>query len=132
MKDKKTIASKLIESIVAVFKELFPSFIDKTYRKIEPELRQEISWITQIVSKINVVLESPGIDVLTALIPGDADDQFVDWARKVLPMWIKAFGRHPSNEDKAILSAKLVQDKIGMELSQALITSQVVYKKENG
>lgn len=130
MKDKKTIAGKLIESIVAVFKELFPSFIEKTYRKIEPELRQEISWITQIVSKINTVIESPGIDVLTDLIPGDADDQFIEWARKILPayreirMWL-------NNEQKALLSAELLIQKTGMELSQALITSQVVYKKEN-
>lgn len=130
MKDKKTIARKLIESIVAVFKELFPSFIEKTYRKIEPELRQEISWITQIVSKINDVIESPGIDILTALIPGDADDQFIEWARKILPAY-REIRIRLNNEQKAILSAKLLQDKTGMELSQALITSQVVYKKEN-
>jgi hypothetical protein len=127
----KTVAGKLLSAIWETFKELFPSFIDKTYRKIEPELRKEISWITQIVSKINDVLQSPVTDVITALIPGDADDDFVEWARRVLPALIGSVDPL-TNEGKALISAKLVMDRTDMELSQALITSQVVYKKENG
>lgn len=132
----KTVAGKIIAAIIKTFKDLFPSFIDKTYRKIEPELRKEISWITQIVSKINDVLQSPVMDFIVEIIPGEADDEFVQWARDILPGFIATINHtgKPSigNEDKAIASALLVKERTGMELSQALITSQVVYKKENG
>lgn len=132
----KTVAGKVIAAIVQTFKDLFPSFIDNTYRKIKPELRQEISWITQIVSKINDVLQSPVMDFIVEIIPGEADDEFVEWARNILPGFIATINHtgKPSigNEDKAIASALLVKERTGMELSQALITSQVVYKKENG
>jgi hypothetical protein len=132
----KTVAGKILASIWETFKELFPSFIDKTYRKIEPELRQEISWITKIVDKMNEVLENQGIDILTSVIPGDADNDFVNWARKATSAYLEFVKRKEIAQlksiDKANASALLTQDRTGMELSQALITSQVVYKKENG
>lgn len=127
----KTIAGKLIAGMVDTFKSLFPYFIQKTYRKIEPELRQEISWITQIVSKINDVLQSPGVDVIAYVIPGNADDKFVEWARIALPLFISKLKEPLSNSDKAKLSAELTHEKTGMKLSQSFITSQVIYEKEN-
>lgn len=128
-------AKTIVGKILAAFKSLFPSFIEKTYKKIEPELRQEISWITKIVSHINEGLQNPLVDIITMAIPGTKDDDFVKWARIVVPKLIASLqgtGKlQLSNEDKAIASAKLVVDRTDMELSQALITSQVVYKKEN-
>lgn len=126
---------RILQSIWQTFKDLFPDFIDKTYKKIEPELRQEISWITQIVSKINDVLKSPVVDIATALIPGNADEEFVKWAKIVVPKLLESLKANNvdylSPSDKAIASAKLTMDRSNIELSQALITSQVVYKKES-
>lgn len=129
----KTIAGKVLASIWETFKELFPSFIDKTYKKIEPELRQEISWITQIVSKINDIVQSPAADVAVALIniKGNPDEAFLSWARQTLPKWIAKYGYDLTNSEKALISAELTKERTDIELSQALITSQVVYKKEN-
>lgn len=131
----KTIAGKLIDSIVDTFKSLFSSFIEKTYKSIEPELRQEISWITQIVSQINEGLKNPLIDIITIAIPGTKDDEFVKWARIIIDgtlTHLKNTGvENLSNADKAKLSAEITKERTGMKLSQSFITSQVIYEKEN-
>lgn len=128
-------AKTIVGKILAVFKSLFPSFIEKTYKKIEPELRQEISWITQIVSHINEGLKNPLIDIVTTAIPGTKDDDFVKWARIIIDRTLthlKNTGVEKlSNADKAKLSAELTHEKTGMKLSQSFITSQVIYEKEN-
>lgn len=126
----KTKTGKILQSIWQIFKDLFPSFIDKTYNKIEPEIRQEISLITQIVSKVNDFVQSPLSNVLTDLIPVQADDKFVNWLKLNLPKYLDLKDKLDGGQ-KALISAKITQDRTGMPLSQSLITSQVVYQKEN-
>lgn len=126
----KTKTGKILQSIWQIFKDLFPSFIDKTYNKIEPEIRQEISLITQIVSKVNDFVQSPLSNVLTDLIPAQADDQFVNWLKLNLPKYLDLKDKLDGGQ-KALISAKITQYRTGMPLSQSLITSQVVYQKEN-
>lgn len=126
----KTIADKIIASIVSAFRATFPQLIKKTYNSLEPELRKEISWITQIVSKINDVLQSPGVDVITYVIPGNADDKFVEWARIALPFFLAEIKKPLSNSDKAKLSAELTQERTGFRFVESMISSQAVYEVE--
>jgi hypothetical protein len=66
---------KLIERIKATWLRLFG--VD---RKLENDVRKVIKVVAAIKKGIN----HPGVDVLTAFIPGDVDDKIVQAVRKAL------------------------------------------------
>lgn len=132
MSQKKTIAGKLIEWVIDLFKRNWASFVNKNYDKIPEDIKEKISIIIQVVNKVNEFAQSPIADVITNVIPGNVDDQFKEWLRKVLPIVLAKAGDVRIGSQRAAITAELTKELTGMRLAQSMATSQFVYEKEFG
>jgi hypothetical protein len=68
------------------------SFLSKIWNEakalfdgIPPELKTAIHIGVVITQNIKTLVDSPAADVLTAIIPGDIDDEIKNWLRAKLP-----------------------------------------------
>jgi hypothetical protein len=68
------------------------SFISKIWAEVKSlfstmpeELKTAIHIGVEVTEAIKVFVDSPAADILTAIIPGDADDEIKDWLRAKLP-----------------------------------------------
>ena len=132
----------------------FFSFIKGLISKVSPEVKSVVEIGIRLVENIKKYSDSGVVDVLTAIIPGDVDDKVVAAIRGYLPKLLASlqgieaalddkamkeyFDRINSLEDdaKAILTHgiasavnRVLSDEIG-SMSQAFITTEVVYKSE--
>lgn len=62
------------------------STIKSLFNNMESELKSAIHISILIVENIKKFVESPGADILTALIPGDIDDRIKNLLRDKLPV----------------------------------------------
>lgn len=69
------------------------SFLSKIWQQIKAlfegmpaELKLAIHIGVEVTENIKKLVDSPAADILTALIPGDADDKIKDWLRAKLPV----------------------------------------------
>ena len=65
--------------------------ISKLFHKVEDEVKKAIPVAINVVEQIKKVLDSPVADVITAIIPGDADDKLRAKLQLVLPGLILKF-----------------------------------------
>lgn len=131
-----------LKGVLATFISNFPKFYERLYKKIVPEIKEQVSVITKVVNGIKQFVDSPLADVLTQIIPGGVDDVMKDWLRKNLPAILTNLGYLEngiiklSDDSKAkggqlvALSSVLTSEITEMPLSQAAITAQVVYQAE--
>jgi len=131
-----------LKGVLSTFISNFPKFYDRLYKKIVPEIKEQVSVITKVVNGIKQFVDSPLADVLTQIIPGGVDDVMKDWLRKNLPAILTNLGYLEngiiklSGDSKAkggqlvALSSVLTSEITEMPLSQAAITAQVVYQAE--
>lgn len=66
--------------------------IKKLFEKVEKEVRKDIVIAISVVQRVKLVIDSPVADVITALIPGDADDRIKELLRKELPKILLELG----------------------------------------
>ena len=59
--------------------------IKKAFEGLKPELKKAISIGVEVVEKMKQYVARPGVDVLTAIIPGDLDDRIKERLREWLP-----------------------------------------------
>lgn len=59
--------------------------IQSLFEKVEQEVQKDVVVAITVVQRIKVVIDSPVADIVTALIPGDADDRVKDLLRQWLP-----------------------------------------------
>lgn len=64
--------------------------IKNFFKKIPKEAKNAIHIGVVVVDKIKSVVDNPGIDILTAIIPGELDDKVKDKLREVLPKILRS------------------------------------------
>jgi hypothetical protein len=77
------------------------SSIKHLFDNVEAEVKHLVPIATGVVQKVKEIIDSPVADVLTALIPGDADDKIKEMLRSFLP--------------KLILELQMVEDISSIE-----------------
>lgn len=129
-----------LKGVLSLFINNFPAFVEKLFKKIPDELKEQLSLIITVVNGVKKFVDSPLADVLTAIIPTQLDDNVKDWLRLRLPDVLEKLnlvndGIISLSEDKAVrgaqlrsISSVLTSELTGMPEDQAAITSQVVYK----
>lgn len=130
----KTVAGKVIEAILSVFKENWLSFITKLWKKIPEELKEKLIEIVEIVERVKTYVDSPAVDLITAAIPGKADDEAVKWLRAILRTLTAELNLldKPTSEysatDLQSLATRLTQEVTGMPFGQSAITIENCYQ----
>jgi hypothetical protein len=66
--------------------------IASLFEKVEKEVKKDVVIAISVVQRIKVVIDSPVADVVTALIPGDADDRAKTLLREWLPKLLLQLG----------------------------------------
>lgn len=69
---------------MSIFKKIW-SGIKKAFEGLKPELKNAIHVGVTVVNNMKSFVDSPAADILTALIPGDLDDQIKLKLREYLP-----------------------------------------------
>lgn len=59
--------------------------IENIFARIRPSLKKAIGVSVELVENVKKFVDSPAADVITAIIPGDADDRMKQKIRKALP-----------------------------------------------
>ena len=71
-------------SLKKFFQRIWDS-IENFFQGLLPELKDAIAIGVTVVDNMKKVMENPVVDVLTAIIPGDLDDQIKNRLRALLP-----------------------------------------------
>lgn len=129
-----------LKGVLSLFINNFPAFVEKLFKKIPEELKEQLSTVIAVVNGVKSFVDSPLSDVLVAIIPTTVDDKVKDWLEKRLPDILEKLklindGVISLSEDKAIrgaqlrsISSVLTEELTGMPADQAAITAQVVYQ----
>lgn len=129
---KKTILGKAIELILKVFKDKWPDFLVKLWRKIPAELKAKLVDIVEIVERIKQYVDSPVVDLITFSIPGDKDDKAVAWLRMILASITSELNLLDKKEYTATdyhnIATRLTQEITGMSYGQSAITIENTYQ----
>lgn len=142
-------------SILPKFIQNFFSWVKGLVAKVTPEVKTVVEIGIHLVENIKTYVDSPGVDALTAIIPGQADDAIVKAIRAFLPGLLAKLQfvegeldndqivefidklQNASDDAAAIFAHgiasavnNLISDNIG-SISQAFLTTEVVYKSES-
>lgn len=134
MSEKKTILGKVIAAILSVFAENWLNFLIKLWKKVPTELKIELVKIVDIVERIKTFVDSPAIDLITSVIPGDADDQVVKWLREKLRDIIKDLRlldkptADYSASDLHNIATLLTMEATGLSYGQSAITIENAFQ----
>jgi len=130
----KTLFGKALEAILSLFKENWFEFITKLWKKIPSELQEKLVDIVEIVERIKTYVDSPVVDFIASVIPGDKDDKIVSTLRAILRSIIEELKLidTPSSELKATdlqsIATRLTQEVTGLPFGQAAITIENTYQ----
>jgi len=130
----KTLFGKAIEAILSLFKENWFDFITKLWKKIPKELQEKLVDIVEIVERIKTYVDSPVVDFIASVIPGDKDDKIISTLRAILRSIIEELKLidTPSSELKATdlqsIATRLTQEVTGLPFGQAAITIENTYQ----
>lgn len=133
----------------------FFGWIKGLITKVTPEVKTIVEIGIKLVENIKTYVNDPAVDVLTAIIPGEADDMIKNAIRAFLPKLLAelqflkveldndeiiAFIYKIQTAEEAALAIlthgiassvnNVIADEIG-SISQAFITTQVVYESES-
>jgi len=130
----KTVFGKALEAILSLFKENWFEFITKLWKKIPKELQEKLVDIVEIVERIKTYVDSPIVDFIASVIPGDKDDKIISTLRAILRSIIEELKLidTPSSELKATdlqsIATRLTQEVTGLPFGQAAITIENAYQ----
>lgn len=134
MSERKTILGKVIAAILSAFVENWLSFLIKLWKKVPTELKVELVKIVDIVERIKTFVDSPSLDMITAVIPGDADDETVKWLRDKLrdiTIGLRLLDK-PSTEYSASdlhnIATLLTMEVTGLSYGQSAITIENAFQ----
>lgn len=129
-----------LKGVLSLFINNFPAFVEKLFKKIPDELKEQLHIIISVVNGVKSFVDSPLSDVLVSIIPTTMDDKVKEWLELRLPDVLEKLkliedGVIKLSEDKSVrgaqlrsISSVLTSELTGMPEDQAAITSQVVYK----
>ena len=129
-----------LKGVLSLFINNFPAFVEKLFKKIPDELKEQLHIIISVVNGVKSFVDSPLSDVLVSIIPTIIDDKVKEWLELRLPDVLEKLkliedGVIKLSEDKAVrgaqlrsISSVLTSELTGMPEDQAAITSQVVYQ----
>jgi len=129
----KTVAGKVLQAILSVFKENWLSFITKLWKKVPEELKEKLIDIVEIIERVKTYVDSPVLDLITAAVPGQADDEAVRWLRAILRTVTTELNLldKPTSEysatDLQSLATRLTQEVTGLPFGQSAITIENAY-----
>lgn len=135
----------IIRDILNVFIQKFPDFVAGLFKKIPAKLQSQIVVFIKLAENIENFVQSDTADFLTAVIPGDTDDNLKLWLRKVLPGVLKTLNLITVNNDNSIrlhlpedddakntkladIASLLTKSLTGAGLGQSRITTEVVFQ----
>ncbi len=134
MSERKTILGKVIAAILSVFAENWLNFLIKLWKKVPTELKVELVKIVDIVERIKTFVDSPSLDMINAVIPGDADDETVKWLRDKLrdiTIGLRLLDK-PSTEYSASdlhnIATLLTMEVTGLSYGQSAITIENAFQ----
>lgn len=132
MSEKKTWLGKILASILGLFASKWPEFVGKLFTKIPDEVKEKVSLAVKIVNSIKVFLESPTADLITAIIPGETDDNIKEWLRVFLPKLLERYNvinqSSLSPEASHLIATNITQELTGLSFGQSALTTEVVYQ----
>lgn len=133
MTEKKTLVGKALEAIFSVFKDNWQSFVFVLFNKVPDDVKEKISVGIRVVELLKKFVDSPTADLVTAIIPGDLDDNVKVWLRNFLPKLDNLNIDPNNNAHKLNVATAINQELTGLPFDQTVLTTQVVYnglKKE--
>ena len=132
MSENKTWLGKILASILGLFASKWPEFVGKLFTKIPDEVKYKVSLAVKIVNSIKVFLESPTADLITAIIPGETDDNIKDWLRVFLPKLLERYNvlnkSSLTPEASHLIATTITQELTGLSFGQSALTTEVVYQ----
>jgi len=132
MSEQKSWLGKILASILGLFASKWPEFVGKLFTKIPDEVKEKVSLAVKIVNSIKVFLESPTADLITAIIPGETDDNIKEWLRVFLPKLLERYNvinqSSLSPEASHLIATNITQELTGLSFGQSALTTEVVYQ----
>lgn len=129
-----------LKGVLRLFIDNFPAFVKRLFNKIPEDLKIQLSVIIQVVENLKQFVDGPAADILTAIIPGTADDEIKEWLRVFLPEVLEnlnliaddglKFSSDPDTKAAQLHSVATILNKklTGTSFGQAAITAEVVYQ----
>lgn len=129
MSEKKTIIGKLLESLFGDFKSKWQKWILKIANLVPDELGDKLKVIILLIERLKEYVHSEDAENLVKFIPGDIDNDFLDWLQKVLPEYpIEKYDLSDGGHAH-LLATYLTRDLTGMSLGQSAVTIEAKYQK---
>ena len=132
MSEQKSWLGKILASILGLFASKWPEFVGKLFTKIPDEVKEKVSLAVKIVNSIKVFLESPTADLITAIIPGETDDNIKEWLRVFLPKLLERYNvinqSSLSPGASHLIATNITQELTGLSFGQSALTTEVVYQ----
>ncbi|GGG97231.1 hypothetical protein [Pedobacter zeae] len=131
--EKKTWLGRVFASIAALFMNNYESWLKKLWKNIAEELKPDLINIVQIIERVKSFVDGPGIDLITAAIPGEVDDKAVAWLRSILHNLLAELDLtdKPTSEltkvDKQSLATRFTEEVTGLPFDQASTTIKTAY-----
>lgn len=91
------------------------SFLQTLFTNLDAWIHEHVQPSIELVQRFKEFIDSPAVDILTALIPGTADDKAAAWIRANLPKAINtlsitdAINKEKSFEKKLLLLAEYLK-----------------------
>jgi hypothetical protein len=142
---EKTFIGKILAEILEFFKANWFTFAKKTWKKVPEELKEKVSIGVMIVENIKKIIDSPVVDLITNLIPGELDDKVKDYLRKILPVILESYTELNYSEKYSNMNNYTLPDEIksktlhniatdithsltDMSYGQSALTTEVCYQ----
>lgn len=118
-----------VHKVLELFTRNWEGFFIKVWKKVPYSLQKELNIIVKVVEKFKDVIDHPATDLLTEIIPGEADDRLKEWLRKVLPDLLHKYYWDKKNPDTFHnIATHLTKELTGMSYGQAAVTIEMAYQ----
>ncbi|MBB6236476.1 hypothetical protein HDC90_001088 [Pedobacter sp. AK013] len=131
--EKKTWLGRVFASIAALFMNNYEAWLKKLWRNIAEELKPDLITIVNIIERIKSYVDSPVVDMIAVVIPGDKDDKAIAWLRSVLRSIIEELkltdtpSADLSKTDLQSLATRFTEEVTGLPFDQASTTIKTAY-----
>lgn len=129
---EKSWLGKVLATVLSIFISNWEQFAEKLWGKVPDPLQDKVNITISIVERLKSIVDGPGADFITSLIPGDLDDKLKLWLRANLPVILEkakvVTGQPLTFGQKVEVAAKITAGITGMDEEQAVITNVGGYK----
>jgi hypothetical protein len=127
--EKKTIVGKLLQSLFGDFKSKWEKWILKIANLVPDELGDKLKVIVLLIERLKEYVHSEDAENLVKFIPGDIDNELLEWFKKILPEYpLEKYDLSYSGHAH-LLAAQLTKELSGMSFGQSAVTIEAKYQK---